>query len=78
VRPTKDIDITLQIVSLGQLEALREALVHKGFLQSADESVICRFIYDGILVDVMSTYAVGWAPANRWFAPGFEHLMLKY
>lgn len=77
VRPTKDIDITLQIVSLGQLEALREELVHKGFQQSADESVICRFIYDDILVDIMSTNAIGWAPANRWFAPGFEHLMLK-
>jgi predicted nucleotidyltransferase len=25
----------------------------------------------------MSTNAIGWAPANRWFAPGFEHLTLK-
>ncbi len=77
VRPTKDIDITLQIATLGQLETLREDLVAKGFKQYADEDVICRFRYKGILVDVMSTYPVGWAPANRWFAPGFEHLTLK-
>jgi hypothetical protein len=47
VRPTKDIDITLQIATLGQLETLREELVEKGFKQSADEDVICRFRYEG-------------------------------
>jgi predicted nucleotidyltransferase len=77
VRPTKDIDITLQIASLSQLEALREELVSKGFQQSADETVICRFIYEDILVDVMSTHAIGWDPANRWFAPSFKHLILQ-
>lgn len=25
------------------------------------------------MVDVMSTQAVGWAPANPWFASGFAH-----
>jgi predicted nucleotidyltransferase len=77
VRPTKDIDITLRIASLGQLEILREQLVAKGFNQYADEPVICRFRYEDILVDVMSTYPVGWAPANRWFLPGFAHLISK-
>jgi hypothetical protein len=48
VRPTKDIDITLQIASLGQLETLREELVAKGFKQYADEDVICRFRYGSI------------------------------
>jgi hypothetical protein len=33
--------------------------------------VICRFRYEDIKVDVMNTKAVGWAPANPWFAPGF-------
>jgi hypothetical protein len=43
VRPTKDIDISLQILSIPQLEELREQLVEKGFSQSADLGVICRF-----------------------------------
>ena len=75
VRPTKDIDITLQIASLSKLEILREALTDKGFKQQIDEDVICRFVYDGTLVDVMATQAIGWAPANQWFAPGFKHLI---
>lgn len=72
VRPTKDIDISLQILSIPQLEQIREQLVDKGLKQSADLGVICRFKLDDILVDVMSTKAVGWAPANPWFADGFN------
>jgi len=72
VRPTKDIDLTVKIASLGQLEALREALIHRGFVQSADDSLMCRFRYDDVLVDVMATEPIGWAPGNRWFRQGFD------
>lgn len=72
VRPTKDLDLTIKIASLGQLEALREALIHRGFIQSAGDSVMCRFRYDDVLVDVMATEPIGWAPGNRWFKQGFD------
>ncbi len=72
VRPTKDIDISLAIATLGELENLRQQLSKKGFVQTAEEKVMCRFDYAGIKVDVMSTKAVGWAPANPWFEPGFR------
>jgi predicted nucleotidyltransferase len=74
VRPTKDIDISLKIASIGELEEIRESLTVKGFKQSPSDDVICRFRYEDIKVDVMSTKAVGWAPANPWFEPGFKHL----
>jgi predicted nucleotidyltransferase len=74
VRPTKDIDISLKIASIGELEEIRESLTLKGFKQSPSDDVICRFRYEDIKVDVMSTKAVGWAPANPWFGPGFKHL----
>ncbi|MBU2950972.1 hypothetical protein KO493_09695 [Tamlana agarivorans] len=73
VRPTKDIDISIKIVSLSHLEEIREKLVAKGFKQTADVDVICRFKLDDILVDVMGTKPVGWAPANPWFEAGFEN-----
>lgn len=72
VRPTKDIDLTFRIVSTGELEELREALTGRGFSQSSEDGVICRFRLGDIKVDVMSTKEVGWAPANPWFEPGFE------
>lgn len=73
VRPTKDIDISIKIVSITHLEEIREKLVAKGFKQSADLGVICRFKLDDILVDVMGTTPVGWAPTNPWFELGFEN-----
>lgn len=76
VRPTKDIDISLEIASLGELERLRETLQEKGFRQSHEDDVICRFRYEDIKVDVMSTKGIGWAPANPWFAPGFDRKVL--
>lgn len=72
VRPTKDIDLTFRIVSTGELEELREALSNRGFSQSSEDDVICRFRLGDIKVDVMSTKEIGWAPANPWFEPGFE------
>ncbi len=71
VRPTKDIDISMEIASYSELERIREELIKKGFYQSIEDTVICRFRYDEIKVDVMATKEVGWAPANPWFEPGF-------
>lgn len=71
-RPTKDIDISLSVASYAALETFREKITQRGFVQSAEMDVICRFKYQSILIDVMNTHEVGWAPANRWFAPGFD------
>lgn len=72
VRPTKDIDISLDILTLFELEQLREELIKRGFRQTSEDTVICRFRYDDIKVDVMSTEAIGWAPSDKWYAPGFK------
>jgi predicted nucleotidyltransferase len=72
VRPTKDIDISLSIATLGELETVREQLNKRGFKQSSEDTVVCRFRYDEYIVDIMNTKAVGWAPANKWFEPGFK------
>jgi hypothetical protein len=72
VRPTKDIDISLEILSLHELEEIRIQLQKKKFIQTNDQEVMCRFRYDDVTVDVMSTKAISWAPSDRWFAPGFK------
>ncbi|MFA9388747.1 MAG: nucleotidyl transferase AbiEii/AbiGii toxin family protein [Prolixibacteraceae bacterium] len=73
VRPTKDIDLSLEIASLGELESLRQELYNKGFSQSHEDNVVCRFRYEDIKVDVMGTKPIGWAPANPWFEKGFPY-----
>ncbi len=75
VRPTKDVDITMEIASLGELERIRQELIKLGFHQSSEDYVMCRFRYQDTKVDVMATKEVGWAPANPWFASGFNKLI---
>jgi predicted nucleotidyltransferase len=72
VRPTKDVDISLSIASIAELEKIREELIKKGFRQTSDDPVVCRFRYEDLIIDVMNTKSIGWAPANVWFAPGFK------
>ncbi|HLP95658.1 MAG TPA: nucleotidyl transferase AbiEii/AbiGii toxin family protein [Saprospiraceae bacterium] len=72
IRPTKDIDLTFQITTVSQLEALRLDMIDKGFHEHTDSTVICRFTFEDLLVDVMSTQSIGWAPSNRWFAAGYD------
>ena len=50
------------------------ALAEKGFKQTADATVTCRFRFEDVTVDVMSTKAIGWAPGDQWFEKGFKHL----
>ena len=75
VRPTKDIDILLHIASFGQLTALQEKLGLKGIHPDPESRIICRFKYDDIKIDVMSTKKVGWASSDFWFEPGFRNLV---
>lgn len=60
MRPTKDVDISLSIANFSELEKFRDALVYRGFKQSFEDSVICRFRYDDVLIDVMNTRTVAW------------------
>lgn len=75
VRPTKDIDIMLNIVSFAQLAALQENLAQKGIHPYAEAKIACRFKYQDVIIDVMSTKEVGWAPSDPWFEPGFQNLV---
>jgi hypothetical protein len=77
VRPTKDVDIMLRIATFAELAALQDKLASKHIYPDAEAKVNCRFKYEDVLIDVMSTKEVGWAPSDPWFEPGFKSLM-KY
>ena len=59
VRPTQDLDISMEIASVGELEKIRNELIKKGFVQNSEDEVICRFRYQNIKVDVMATKQIG-------------------
>ncbi len=73
VRPTKDIDIMLRIATFAELATLQDNLAQKGIFPDVDSKINCRFRHDDVLIDIMSTHEVGWAPSDTWFAPGYKH-----
>lgn len=77
VRPTKDVDIMLRIATFAELAALQDKLASKNIYPDPEADINCRFKYEDVLIDVMSTKEVGWAPSDPWFEPGFKSLM-KY
>ena len=55
VRPTDDVDCIVDVVSRLEYYKFADALNKLGFKQSMEDSVICRWRYDGIMLDVMPT-----------------------
>lgn len=74
-RPTTDVDCVVNSANYAEHAAFEEQL-RKLHFQNDTESeppVICRWVYNGELVDVMSYEEKSLSFGNRWYRPGFEH-----
>lgn len=68
IRPTVDIDLTVQIVTLPDHYRLEEALRHRGFRNDDREGApICRWIIEETTVDVMPTQPTVLGMTCEWF-----------
>ncbi len=73
VRPTKDVDCIIDIVSLPKYYQFAKKLSSQGFKQSIDNEVICRWHYDDAILDVMPTDENILKFGNRWYKEAIEH-----
>ncbi|MDA3616685.1 hypothetical protein [Polluticaenibacter yanchengensis] len=73
VRATSDVDIIIEIVTYGQRAALEEKLRGLGFEHDIASGIICRFRYDGFIVDVMPTNDNTIGFHNIWYAEAFTN-----
>lgn len=71
-RPTKDIDISVQISTYAQMDELREKLALKNIYPAPSEKILYRYSYEDILIDFIPFEATPLGPTNRWLKPGFE------
>ena len=71
-RPTDDVDVVLELATYGEYGRLHDRLSAKGFTQSHEDQVICRFRLQGFIVDVMPTHDIGMGNSNRWYQDGFR------
>ena len=67
VRPTDDVDILIELITYKSFAELEDKLRSRGFVNDIDSGVICRYIIQGITVDVMPTSAKILGFANRWY-----------
>lgn len=78
IRPTQDVDCTIELSSYKELTELEEALRAKGFENDNSQGApICRWIYKEIKVDVMPTEGNVQGFNNRWYPGGVENKISK-
>lgn len=75
VRPTEDIDIVVELWAHTDYRILEEQLHKMGFVNDQDSGVICRYIVQGIIVDVMPTGESALSFTNKWYAEGYRNTM---
>jgi hypothetical protein len=76
IRPTHDIDLTLNIINLNHWKEVQEKLATLGFHPDPFGHAICSYKYKDIPVDIMATEDGPLGPANRWYKIGFENLWI--
>ncbi|MFW5755939.1 MAG: hypothetical protein ACOCWK_05010 [Tangfeifania sp.] len=74
-RPTKDIDISVQISTYAQMDKLRIILAKKNIYPASNEKIIYRYSYEDILIDFIPYEDSPLGPTNRWFKPGFKRAL---
>ena len=74
IRPTQDIDLTINIVNLSHWERVQEQLRALGFYADPYGHSICSYKYKDIPIDIMAAEDGPLGPANRWYKIGFENL----
>ena len=78
IRPTQDVDCTIELNSYREHTKLEEALRTKGFANdTSEEAPICRWIYQNIKVDVMPSNVDILGFNNRWYLGGIMNKIPK-
>ncbi|MBV5348315.1 hypothetical protein JZU61_01390, partial [bacterium] len=66
IRPTGDIDITIQIRGYSGWVQMQERLYQLGFSPDPHGHAICSYLFKGISVDIMPSEDSPFGPSNRW------------
>lgn len=78
VRATMDVDVIVEIASRNDYYCLAESLRVAGFKEDVSEGApICRWVIDGLAVDVMPTDEVILGFSNRWYRQALHHASVR-
>lgn len=74
IRPTQDVDMTLNIVNLSEWATIQEKLAGMGIHPDPFGHAICSYRYKNIPLDIMPAEDGPLGPANKWYKIGFDDL----
>lgn len=72
IRPTDDIDVVVELVSLGEFYDLQDHLLKLGFKNDMNSKIISRFLIQGLKVDFIPTNPSVLGFSNKWYRPGVK------
>lgn len=73
-RTTKDVDGVIAVSSFAEFATLEARLRQLGFQHATEpDAPICRWRYQGVVVDIMPTDAAILGFSNRWYAEAMAH-----
>src|SRR5438128_3197657 len=76
-RPTEDVDVIIEVATLGELYKLEEQLRATGFQHDISEGApICRWIIKGCRVDIMPIDSRALGMNSQWFREALESAQL--
>lgn len=74
IRPTADIDMTINLMNFSNWAKMQGRLAELGFYPDTFGHAICSYKYHDIPVDIMPAEDGPLGPSNKWYKIGFENL----
>lgn len=75
IRPTGDIDMTINLQNFAGWTKMQERLAYLGFSPDPNGHAICSYLYKDISVDILPSEDGPLGPANKWYKIGFKNLL---
>lgn len=71
LRPTDDIDVIVEVLNYSERIVLEEQLRDAGFKHDITSGIICRYLYEQIVVDIMPIDDPSLNFNNQWYQYGY-------
>jgi len=73
IRVTQDVDVITEVASLSDYHRLSERLRERGFKEDqSSDAPICRWVTEGIVLDIMPTRQEILGFGNEWYQPALD------
>lgn len=74
IRPTADIDLTINLANYNEWAQMQERLAVLGFYPDPQGQSICSYKFQDIAIDIMPADDSSIGVSNIWYKPGFKYL----